>query len=481
MEGLEATELKLSEVHAENVSFRFDPEFFNKVALQAVYALKGNRKLSETVKSGYRVVYENTHIVERLSGISLGLPFFLQAADITTPFIQPEEMNCVAEGDWVRYTKGHIIPGEVLIEVKGRAEKVAIVPDDFPRKTLVTGTCYKLSVRDPLDKHLLVTFLTCRYGQALKDRLKTNLLVSFLAKDDLYSLPVPETSDELKREISRVFVAAEGLHKQSKRLYTHAETLLLRELGLDNVNLSDELVYQRSFKDIEQAARFDAECFQPKYYRLLDAIEKCGLPNQPLIDLIEPIRNGFDYRDFTEAGTAYIRVGDVKQGRIDIAGAAKINFNSEDLTKDVGLEVGDVLFTRKGSYGNAAVVRDGQEQAIISSEIMLLRLTDEHVLPDYLALFMNSLVGKQQVERWAHGAAFYSISQSDLAQVKVVVPIRGVQEQLTALVQRSLYTEQEAKQLLETAKRAVEVAIEDSEEAALALLKNTDAAIKEVE
>ncbi|HFD39785.1 MAG TPA: hypothetical protein ENJ31_08085 [Anaerolineae bacterium] len=176
-------------------------------------------------------------------------------------------------------------------------------------------------------------------------------------------------------------------------------------------------------------------------------------------ELIEPIRNGFDYRGFADKGTPYIRVGNVRNGRLDTEGALKVPITIKDVDKDVVLQPGDVLFTRKGTFGNAAVVRKGQEHAIISSEIMLLRLKDKRVEPDYLALFLNSTAGYLQVERRVHGVAFYSISQTDLASV--IIPIASVktQKRLTELVASSIKAEQEAKRLLEEAKQRVEAMI----------------------
>ena len=139
---------------------------------------------------------------------------------------------------------------------------------------------------------------------------------------------------------------------------------------------------------------------------------------------------------------------------------------SADVQKDVGLQIGDILFTRKGTYGNVAVVRQGQEQAIISSEIMLLRLRknlDWPILPDYLALFLNSSLGYQQVERRVHGVAYYSISQPDLAEVQIVIPPVSLQKRLAEKVQLSLAAEQDAKRLLAEAKTHVERMIETFE------------------
>jgi type I restriction enzyme S subunit len=149
LKGLEGCVLPLSDVLEENSTKRFDPEYFRKAAVEAFRLLKDGPRLGDFVKDGYRVVYENTKVIEREEGVAENLPLFLQSADINTPFINQETMVCVPEADWVRYPKGRIKRGELLIEVKGKAEKVAVVPSDFPEKTLVTGTCFKLTTHLP--------------------------------------------------------------------------------------------------------------------------------------------------------------------------------------------------------------------------------------------------------------------------------------------------------------------------------------------
>jgi type I restriction enzyme M protein len=251
--------------------------------------------------------------------------------------------------------------------------------------------------------------------------------------------------------------------RDSVNLYAEAERLLAAELGLNRLDLSESLFNVRRVSDVFNSKRLDAEFYQEKYYRLEDVITHHKYSSKTLSKLIEPIKNGFDFREFTKEGTPYIRVGDVRKGRIDFDNAAKIPVNSEEVQKDVGIKVGDVLFTRKGTFGNAAVVRKGQVQAIISSEIMLLRLQkhiETPILPDYLALFLNSEFGYQQVIRKVQCVAYYSISQPDLAQVWVIAPPMDIQERLAGIIQASLEAEKDAKRLLAEAKSEVERLIE---------------------
>ncbi|MFN7786820.1 MAG: restriction endonuclease subunit S, partial [Pseudanabaena sp.] len=216
--------------------------------------------------------------------------------------------------------------------------------------------------------------------------------------------------------------------------------------------------------------RFDAEYYQPKYEQAEQAIKDCGFKIEKLGDLIKPVQNGFDYREYTAEGTPYIRVGDVKQGKIDIEGAAKIPITIADVDKPIDLQIGDILFTRKGSFGNSAVVDEKTVHGIISSEIMLVRLTPNSkllVLPEYVSLFLNSQFGFLQVERRVHGVAYYSISQSDLADLLIPIMPISKQKEIIKKVKSSFELKEQSKQLLEVAKTGVEKAIEKNEEVAI--------------
>ncbi|MCL2074305.1 MAG: restriction endonuclease subunit S [Marinilabiliaceae bacterium] len=140
--------------------------------------------------------------------------------------------------------------------------------------------------------------------------------------------------------------------------------------------------------------------------------------------LIEPVISGFDFRDFTNQGNHYIRVGDIKQWRIQKDNSALIEIAIREINKDISIKSGDIVFTRKGSFGNAALVFKEDEDCIISTEIIRIRLNEfgkKIINPEYLMVFLNSKFGKLQSYKWAHGIQFYSITQVDL--LKFVIPI----------------------------------------------------------
>lgn len=386
-------------------------------------------------------------------------------------------MACVAPSDWSRYPKGRIQPGELLVEVKGKAEKLAIVPNDFPGNTLVTGTCFKLSTKDPDDRYWLLAYLTCRYGQVLKNRLKTNLLVSYLAKEDLYSLPVPQLSRRLAAEIKRAFLLCFDLNLLGRAGTQKAEALLAKRLSLESWQAPEPLSYTRSSLDAFKAKRLDAEHFSEKFYAARNALLKAGATELiPLSDLLTALTNGQTPLRHD------LQVGEVPFLCAEHVSDFGINYESEkrvlkthhlnELAR-TALRDGDVLMTIKGRVGNAALVENVPGHVNINQDVALLRFNNE--LPIwYVIAFLNSRFGKLQTEQMCTGAinpflGLFSIRKFTVPRFDQRV-MRAIADETRNGVVAARVAQQRANELLEAAKRAVEIAIEQSEAAALAYL-----------
>ncbi len=444
-----------------------DPEYFKKDALRAEARISKNLKLGDLVLDGYRVVYESTEAIDRGEGEEGGLPYFLQSADISTPFINAESMICVAQSDWDRYPKGRIQRGELLIEVKGKAEKIALVPDDFPSKTLVSGTCFKLTTKNPDDRYFLAAYLTCHYGQLLKDRLKTNLLVSYLAKDDLYGLPVPEVSNTFKSGLRKAFDICFSLQRKANSQIAVAEKLLEASLGLENWQTPEPLTYARNSRDAFTTGRLDAEYFQPKYAKLTELIEATGQAS-PLANLLQTNQRG-KQPEYAESGLSVVNSKHVANGEVRVDADNRYATSSDS---SLLIEPGDVLIngTGVGTIGRAAPYLHSFK-AIPDNHVTILRPHKGSIDPVYLAVFLNSLAGQLQVEQRFRGSSGQiELYPNDIAQFTIWVAPENIQAQVRQSVEASFQAKQRATQLLDAAKRAVEIAIENSEAAALAYL-----------
>ena len=423
MEGLEISEVMLGEVLMDNANKRIDSDYFKKQFLNFFDNVPSLRPLGDFVEDGYRVVYENTEIIDVQIAKEKGCPVFLQATDINTPFINRNNLHYVDETEWVRYPKGRIKKGEILIEVKGKVEKVAIVPDDFPEKTLVSGSLYKMSVNKKISKHVLLCYLISKYGVAFKDRYKSNLLISFISKSDLYRIPVPDFSVEFQNKIDAVFARIIDCQTQSKILYAEAEGTLLEELGLKetdnsvigmpycdvltcNNDSSAPCVAIRSLSDFVNSGRLDAEYYQPKYDDLFSRLSK--FESKRLGDMVQihkSIEPGSEA--YQNKGIPFMRVSNLsKFGFSD----TEIHLSPDEYGDVIRPKQNTILLSKDGSVGIAYKVEQDMN-VITSGAILHLTITDNEFMPDYLTLVLNS------VSWYAGGTRCWRINHTTLETV----------------------------------------------------------------
>ena len=121
-----------------------------------------------------------------------------------------------------------------------------------------------------------------------------------------------------------------------------------------------------------------------------------------------------------------------------------------------------VLMSKDGSVGIAYKV-DQDVDAVTSGAILHLTVKDDAILPDFLALVLNSLVVKLQAERDVGGSIIQHWKPSEIADVKIPILSKTVQVKLVDMVRQSFIAQKESVFLLDLAKRAVETAVEKGE------------------
>lgn len=442
---------------------RLDSEYYQPYLLRYEQALARTlihvKPLGELVRDGYRVVYENTELVEMESDEPpSNCVRFLQAADLNAgfPSIGMEGMGWVSRADWERYPKGRVIPGEVLIEVKGLARKVAIVPDDFPPDTLVTGSLFKLQTRaEVLDPYFLLTYLLSSFGVGFRFRCLTNTLIGFVNKDELYDIPTPVPPLEVQRPIAALAKEAIAKWRSASKSVALAETLLINALGLGQIDLLPQKCYTRRFCDLAAANRFGAEYFMPCKQRILDALRK--LPHQPIAVHAPGIRDMWDPKQARKG--EFVRNFDVTDALDPFLDDTKSPQDSTEIgSTKKRFQAGDVVVSRLRSYlKEIAVVRaSGMPPLVGSSEFVVLRPTGGGISAETLMVFLRCPL-LQIVLKWSQdGSNHPRFAEEDLLAIPVPDRILRVQPQIDRLVSDALNARREAMSLLEQAKRSVE-------------------------
>ncbi len=245
-----------------------------------------------------------------------------------------------------------------------------------------------------------------------------------------------------------------------------AEGALLQSLGLENWKNPEPLSYVRHSSEAFAAGRLDAQHFQPRFTALTDFIDATGQGAQLGHWLSENKRG--KQPQYAEIGLPVVNSKHVLRGEVRLD---EDNRNATFSDGDLLIRPGDVLMngTGVGTIGRTAPYLHAG--AVIPDNHVTILRPKKGLDAVYLSVFLNSMAGQWQVEQRLRGSSGQiELYPNDIAQFKVWIAPASVQADIRHAVEKSHVQKQRATQLLEAAKRAVEIAIEDSEEAALKYL-----------
>ena len=125
-----------------------------------------------------------------------------------------------------------------------------------------------------------------------------------------------------------------------------------------------------------------------------------------------------------------------------------------------------VIATIGNTIGKICIIDNSLVGAIPSNNTSKISLNDKQNSLYYLLLF-QSFIFQQQIERQYTQTAQPKISDNQLYSIIIPLLLQSIQSQISAKIQQSFESREKSKQLLEVAKMAVEIAIEENEEAGL--------------
>jgi restriction endonuclease S subunit len=329
-------------------------------------------------------------------------------------------------------------------------------------------------------------FLRSLYGQFQIERLYHGSSGQIeIYPYDFMLIKIPILSGAIQDQIEKLVLKAYEERGKTENLYKQAENTLLEELGLKDWKpkikrvvvggkeyIEEENISIRNLSEAIEADRIDAEYFQPAYDEIITTLkEKVELkPLEKFIpDIQKDIQKGVEVGsdNYIEEGKPFIRVSN-----LSISGLTDRDqkYISEELYQQLkptyGPKEGDFLLTKDATLGIAYVVKEPIE-GIISSGILKLKINENEIDKEYLALCINSLVGKMQVERDGGGSVIIHWKPEQIKRLSIPILLSETQQKIASLVQQSHESRKKSKELLEVAKKAVEIAIEKNEEEAL--------------
>lgn len=459
--GLEVAEVNLS---ALEFSGRLDAEYYRPEHLrnEAILTKRGGIPLSQ-VCDFLIGPFGSAFTVENYCDDPTYR--YIRGKDVKAMAIEEDDNVYMPKSDFERLSRYALKAGDVLVSVVGTLGNSALVESHHVPAIF---SCKSTALRATgIDARYLIAYLNCKYGRDLMIRKERGAIQKGLNLDDLKSLQVFIPSPKLQDAIAKVHQSA-GLEKRaSKSALSKAESTLMKAIGLESWQAPEPLSYVCQSSDAFASGRLDAQHFQPRFRALTDFIAATG-QGARLADWLNENQRG-KQPDYTEGGLPVVNSKHVLRGEVRLDGDNR-NANFDDV--DLLIRHGDVLMngTGVGTIGRAAPYLHANP-AIPDNHVTILR-PKQGLDAVYLSVFLNSMAGQWQVEERLRGSSGQiELYPTDIAQFTVWIAPPSVQKEIRRSVEKSHEQKQRANQLLDAAKRAVEIAIEDSEVAALKYLE----------
>lgn len=460
--GLDISVVDLCDLFGDK---RLDAEFYNPKYLSLLEDIetKDNQILSDDSDDALVFITDGEHGSpewDETSGIK-----YITAENIGENFInEASGFRSITKGQDARNARARVQPDDVLLYSVGvnlglaaQAEK-QLLPANIPRSVALL----RVTSSDLLPGYLS-TFLNTKYGKFQTERLKAGNAQPMLALEKIKKIKIPIPSKPFQEKIAELVQEAHRERERSKVLYAEAEEILLDELGLKDWQPSQKNTAIKDSEEVRFFGRADAEFFQPKYDELFEKLKVVGSSLlSELADYAKGVEPGSDA--YTDSGTPFVRVSDVSINGIEDVEKYISNELAQSYGGKFSPKKGEVLFTKDGTIGTSFVVNEDLDVVLSGAFLRLMPKT--YIEVEYLALVLNSIVCKLQIERFAGGAIIAHLKPSDAMNLQIPIVDPKIQQKIAEKIRDSHTAREKSKVLLAKAKLAVETFVEHDEKTA---------------
>lgn len=396
--------------------------------------------------------------------VESGIPF-LRVENIKENYLDLSDTIFISKEYHAQLEKSQVCPRDVLLTTKAIIGMSCVVPDNIGECNM-SQNLVRIRFKEFFNPYFVSTFLSSKYGKFQSGRLATGNVQLYLNFQNIGEILLPKLSSDFQNGIEFVVKSAENSLQYSKMFYVQAEQLLLAELGLQDWKPARTLTYVRSYSQAAKAGRIDGEHFHPKYGELREHIRRYPNGFLRITDIATNSDETVEPTAHAEDDYRYIELADINQVIGTIESAKEIKGKNAPSRARMLLRAGDVIAsTVEGSLDKVALVSEEYHGAIGSTGFFVLR--PRSVQSGYLLALVKSMIVHEQMRSESSGTILAAVPAKSLRNIIVPNITPEKRDEIAQLVEKSHAARREAKALLEKAKRAVEIAIEENEERAI--------------
>ena len=235
-----------------STGFRSDAEYWHPEFIENASLVSPSVRVKDETDSGIR----------NIKSSPMGKSFdYLEIARISTSGCEYRTVP-IEEGE--EPDRAHYIlkSGDIAVStVRPNRNAVAFIEKDG-----IVGSSGLCVLRTKnLEPEYLFAFCKTDYFIKCLVRASKASMYPAVSYGDILDTPLFLPSDTFRRVIAETVRESLSLMRQARLVYDETHKFLLSELHLDCWRPDNDLTYVRNFSDIQDAGRFDADYFRPKY------------------------------------------------------------------------------------------------------------------------------------------------------------------------------------------------------------------------
>jgi len=307
--------------------------------------------------------------------------------------------------------------------------------------------------------------MNSKFGAFQSFRYRAGNSQPMLALEKIEQFIIPVLDYSLQIKITGLYDSSYRLRMKSKSLYTESEQLLLQELGLVNFKPSTEkIAIKKLSESFGTTGRLDAEYYQPKYEEIENVISKYRLGYNAIGSVFKLSKQNFKVDkdklyEYVEIGSINVSSGEIVP---ELITGAELPSNAKRK-----LKVGQVIVSKVRTYRSGIAIIDKDNYVGSTAFSILEEKPNGKVNKETLFSFLRSNLFLEWSLKPNTGTSYPVILDEDILNFNIPLIDTNIQNIIASKIQQSFALRKESKHLLDIAKQAVEMAIEEDEETAI--------------
>lgn len=460
MDGLDFQEIKKSELENE---FTIGAEYYGKKYVESISVVKRQKK---TIPLGQMWILATDGDHGSPDYQESGVLYLLSEC-VKEGYIEKAKCRYITEAKNRELKRSCLHPGDIVVTKTGvYFGKSAVIPESIPEANTIAHVG-KITLKSQYNPYYVSTFLNCKYGYCQLRRRGIKATRPEIKLVEFPDIVIPEFSDRLYSAVEASVRKANTLLELASGTMELSAKLIIDSLAVGSSHAERVSKALVSFKNSFQlTGRLDAEYYQLKYKNYEAAVFGASNGYTFVKNEFVPVKKSCSR---TLDNYNYVEIGDIDVG----TGSAFANtVATEELPDNAKImtQKGDLLVsTVRPNRGAVAILGNGD--LLVSGAFTVLR-EDGDYPKEVLQVLLRTSMYRDWLLRFNVGTSYPVIKDEDVLNMPIPILGDDIKQDVVAKVNESASLRRQSKQLLEYAKQAVEMAIEQGEDIALAWLKS---------